>query len=208
MELARDDTDDLTQPPFVGGVDVLVTVAHLKRVGGPLLANLPEALDEGVASSSVMMPVLASARVAMLPRMSSCAMRRSKERDSLNFSISGSMSSEKRPPHSFFFSAAIATKRAPRRGEGVDAARRVREANRGRADTRERATCVTDSAITREQVGRVGRRRRSRARVCYGTADKHARSKAESTEPKPCRMCFRWSARRTQKRDRIQIFNS
>ena len=49
MELARDDTDDLTQPPFVGGVDVLVTVAHLERVGGPLLANLPEALDEGVA---------------------------------------------------------------------------------------------------------------------------------------------------------------
>merc|ERR1719329_220168 len=49
LELARDDTDDLTQPPFVSGVDVLVTVAHLKRVGGPLLANLPEALDEGVA---------------------------------------------------------------------------------------------------------------------------------------------------------------
>ena len=36
--------------------------------------------------------------------MSSCAILRSKERDSLNFSMSGSISSENRPPQSFFFS--------------------------------------------------------------------------------------------------------
>ena len=49
VQLARDRTDHLPESSLVGGVDVLVSVLHLERVGGPLLGNLPEALDEGIA---------------------------------------------------------------------------------------------------------------------------------------------------------------
>mmetsp|Transcript_6470 Transcript_6470/g.24417 ORF Transcript_6470/g.24417 Transcript_6470/m.24417 type:complete len:266 (+) Transcript_6470:756-1553(+) len=91
-------------------------------------------------SSSVIMPVFASARAyPMLPRMSSCAMRRSKDNDSLNFSINGSMSSLNRPPQSFFFSAAIAMTSDLARGRAVtgETRRSTRALRRGRGDTRE-----------------------------------------------------------------------
>ena len=61
VELAGDWADSLAEPSLVRGVDVLVAGLDDEGVRGPLFGTLPSPSTSWSRSSSVMMPVFASA---------------------------------------------------------------------------------------------------------------------------------------------------
>jgi len=86
---------------------------------------------------------LACLREGQRARMSSAHMRRSNGSDSLNFSMSGSVAPVKRPPHSFFGSAAAA---GPAASAATSVAAHACKGAPGRedadADVQEEAACA------------------------------------------------------------------